>query len=370
MVIRHLIASLALLTRLPGFIASYVADTLLKHEYRVRGTARSLEKLAALQALFDNKYGVGRFESAVVADMAVDGAFDTAMRGVAGVAHVASIMPNQADPASLSNPELVIGPVVAGTLSVLKTAAATPSVKRVVLTSSSSAAIWPHPNVESEAGEDTWNTECIEQAATLAADAPGKEWYIYGASKVRGEQAAWKFYNEEKPGFVFNSILPNINLGPPLIKEDARSTGAWVAQAYNGDLSGISVFAPRECLKLFLVYFHHTNQPMAIEWFVDVRDTALLHYYALTGASPASPELRAGGVRMWAVAAPFSGNDILASLRRLYPGKTFPDELKDMGKELCKIDNRRGEELLKLARGSGWRSLDESVKASVDAELA
>lgn len=131
MVIRHLIASLALLTRLPGFIASYVADTLLKHEYRVRGTARSLEKLAALQALFDNKYGVGRFESAVVADMAVDGAFDTAMRGFAGVAHVASIMPNQADPASLSNPELVIGPVVAGTLSVLKTAAATPSIDKL-----------------------------------------------------------------------------------------------------------------------------------------------------------------------------------------------------------------------------------------------
>ncbi|KZP30036.1 NAD(P)-binding protein [Athelia psychrophila] len=271
--------------------------------------------------------------------MAVKGAFAAAMEGVAGVAHVATIMPSQADSALLQDPGLVVAPVVAGTLSVLRTAAATPSVKSVVLTSSSSAAVWPHPDVEvPSVGEDTWNTECLEQAASLPADAPGKEWHIYGASKVRGEQAAWMFYNEEKPGFVFNAILPNINLGPPLLKEDARSTGAWVAQVYNGDISGISAFTP--------------------QWFVDVRDTALLHMYALTGASPA---LAAGGVRMWAVAAPFSGNDILAALRRLYPTKAFLAEIPGLGKELCRIDNKRGGELL-----GGWRSLDEAVRASVE----
>lgn len=94
------------------------------------------------------------------------------------------------------------------------------------------------------------------------------------------------------------------------------------------------------------------------EWFVDVRDTALLHVYALTGASPA---LAAGGVRMWAVAAPFSGNDILAVLRRLYPTKVFPADIPGVGRELCRIDNKRGGELL-----GGWRSLEEAVRASVE----
>lgn len=95
------------------------------------------------------------------------------------------------------------------------------------------------------------------------------------------------------------------------------------------------------------------------EWFVDVRDTAFLHMYALTGASPA---LAAGGVRMWAVASPFSGNDILAAFRRLYPAKTFPADIPGLGKELCRIDNKRGGVLL-----GGWRSLEEAVRASVEA---
>lgn len=43
---------------------------------------------------------------------------------------------------------------------------------------------------------------------------PERAWAVYGASKAQSEQAAWKFMDEKKPHFVFNSILPNANFGP------------------------------------------------------------------------------------------------------------------------------------------------------------
>lgn len=89
---------------------------------------------------------------------------------------------------------------------------------------------------------------------------------------------------------------------------------------------------------------------------MDVRDTASLHVQALI-----SPSLGAPGVRIWAVAAPFNNNDILAILRKLYPGKTFPDDAPGLGRDLSKIDNKRGGELL-----GGWIGLEESIKANTE----
>lgn len=41
-----------------------------------------------------------------------------------------------------------------------------------------------------------------------------RAWAVYGASKAQAEQAAWDFMKEQRPHFVFNSILPNANFGP------------------------------------------------------------------------------------------------------------------------------------------------------------
>lgn len=48
--------------------------------------------------------------------------------------------------------------------------------------------------------------------------------HVHAASKVLGEQAAWKFVQDEKPGFVLNTILPNMNYGP--ILDPASQTGS------------------------------------------------------------------------------------------------------------------------------------------------
>jgi uncharacterized protein YbjT (DUF2867 family) len=73
--------SLVLVTGVTGFIGSQIADQVLLAGFRVRGTARDTKKASWIQELFDKKYGEGRFETAVIADMVPDGAYDEAVKG-------------------------------------------------------------------------------------------------------------------------------------------------------------------------------------------------------------------------------------------------------------------------------------------------
>lgn len=75
-----------LVTGANGYIGSHVADLLLEEGYNVRGTVRSEKPW--LNKLFDDKYGKGRFETVLVPVLEAAGAFDQAVKGVAGVVHV------------------------------------------------------------------------------------------------------------------------------------------------------------------------------------------------------------------------------------------------------------------------------------------
>lgn len=84
--------SIVLVTGLNGYIGSHVADQLLKAGYRVRGTTRDSSKVKNLVEQWEQQYGKNRVEVAIVQNMADDGAFDEAVKGVSGIAHVASNM--------------------------------------------------------------------------------------------------------------------------------------------------------------------------------------------------------------------------------------------------------------------------------------
>ncbi|KAF9230160.1 hypothetical protein BU15DRAFT_11814, partial [Melanogaster broomeanus] len=68
-----------------GYIAAWVVQALLERGYSVRGTARSVAKGEHLKKTFVS-YG-DKFEVVVVEDMAKDGAFDEAVKGVDAIEH-------------------------------------------------------------------------------------------------------------------------------------------------------------------------------------------------------------------------------------------------------------------------------------------
>jgi nucleoside-diphosphate-sugar epimerase len=74
--------STILVTGVNGFVGSHVANDLLDHGYKVRGTVRDIHRHSWLMEMFNKRYGDGRFELVVVKDMAKASAFDDAVKGL------------------------------------------------------------------------------------------------------------------------------------------------------------------------------------------------------------------------------------------------------------------------------------------------
>ena len=169
-----------LVTGANGFVGSHVADKFLQRGFKVRGVVRDRARSAWLAQLFHNKYGRDSFDLFPVADMATEGAFSEAAAGtspsqqheqgmlavshnghlgVSAIVHTASVMTFDYDP------NTVIPPAIAGALNALKAAYAQSSVKRFVLTSSSTAAYLPDSGTDDAARIDitteTWNEDAI-----------------------------------------------------------------------------------------------------------------------------------------------------------------------------------------------------------------
>jgi len=77
--------SIVLVTGVNGFIGSHVADLLMEAGYRVRGTTRHVSKVQELSALWKQKFGEGKFEVFTVENMAKEGAFDEAIKGIINI---------------------------------------------------------------------------------------------------------------------------------------------------------------------------------------------------------------------------------------------------------------------------------------------
>ncbi|KAG9521735.1 NAD(P)-binding protein, partial [Aureobasidium melanogenum] len=329
--------STVLVTGANGFIASHIVDQLIRLGYKVRGTVRTEAKGKWVQDYFDNEYGQGNLELVVVPAMEVKGAFDDAVKGCQGVVHVASNI------SFSKNPNDVIPSVIAGVTHTLEAADKEPSVKRFVFTSSSTAATNPVPNKEFNIDENSWNQVAIDKAwAGPPYTEADRAWNVYGASKTQGEQAVWKYVRENNPHFECNTVLPNANFGPILDKSQDASTAGWIRDVFTKG------FAPE-------------LEQIPPQWFVNVRDTALLHIAALIDADIKHE-------RIFAFAEPYNWNSILAAMRKARPDKKVPEDLKDNSKDLSKVLPRaRAEEILKKNFGqNGFVGLEESVRQNVE----
>ncbi len=138
--------SWVLVTGATGFVGSHVCKHFLERGYKVRGTVRDVKRASwlvdDLLKIYANR---GDFELVQVSDLAVDSAFDEAVKGIAIVAHVASVLSFEADPNN------VIPQTVKGVTSLLEAATMEPSVKEFVYTGSIIAATMP------------WNSTHVER---------------------------------------------------------------------------------------------------------------------------------------------------------------------------------------------------------------
>ncbi|GAA6044354.1 hypothetical protein JCM8097_002785, partial [Rhodosporidiobolus ruineniae] len=185
-------AQLVLVTGTSGFVGTEVALEFLKNGFRVRGTVRSEEKAKK----WEEKHGnfEGRLEWSIVKDIATEGAFDEAIKGVDFLAHTASpfhfnVTDNERD---------MLIPALEGTRQALRAAQDEPSVKRVVVTSSL-AAVLDLDKLGPEAKYDhtSWNSSTYEQAKNAPVGGEAAV-FVYFAAKKLAEQEAWKIADEEK----------------------------------------------------------------------------------------------------------------------------------------------------------------------------
>ena len=237
-----------LVTGATGYVAGWLVKRLLEEGLTVHAAVRDPkreDKRAHLDKLSDSLPGNIRY---FASDLLKEGSYAEAMKDCELVYHTAS--PFVLD---VKDPQRdLIDPAVKGTANVLETANATPSVKRVVVTSSC-AAIYTDAidTVKAPGGkltEDIWNT-----TASI-------EYQPYSYSKQLAEQKAWEIMKAQDRWDLV-TINPSLVMGPPLNPSSVTSESFnLLRQMGDGTLK---MGAPRMGMGM-----------------VDVRDVAEAHYRA------------------------------------------------------------------------------------------
>ncbi|CCC13794.1 hypothetical protein SMACR_07303 [Sordaria macrospora] len=350
-----------------GFIASHILDHLLECGFDVVVTARSQAKGERILASIANAPNVVssvgcKVTYAVVDDIAQLGAFDEAIQSNAPIHYVI----HTASPYQLSFSDPLndcLLPAMNGTISLLTSLQqhASPSLARVVFTSSSAAILNP-PNHRDVYDESSWpDDETLNWDIAKDPNAPGDT--TYRASKKYAEKAAWKFMDEHKPSWDLATINNTYTFGPL-----PRSL-----EVKNGEELKVNTSNERivDCLT---GKWHDKIPPTApVFTFVDVRDVAVAHVRAMT-----RPE--AGGKRFYVVGGLFSNPRIASVIHGMSRANSIgyegPQIEKGTDVEVCQdclmyddfpynthwsFDNTRSKEVL----GLEYRKLGESVVDTV-----
>ncbi|MDQ0364011.1 NAD-dependent epimerase/dehydratase family protein [Catenuloplanes indicus] len=248
--------SSVLVTGGSGFLAGYVAAELLRRGHHVRVSVRNLARADAVRAR------IGRLAEAATLDVAEadllnDRGWAAAADGMDYVVHTASPMPI----GEFRNQD-VVRPAREGTRRVL-TAARDAGVRRVVLTSSTAAAM--PADRDAPADESVWT------------DLPDRPEYVYPRAKTLAERDAWDLVRGWPDGPELATVLP-ANIQGPAVDDDYAPSIALIRMMLTGRLP----LLPRLGYSI-----------------VDVRDLAVLHADALTDPAAAGQRFIAAGEFLW-----------------------------------------------------------------------
>ncbi|CBI16354.3 unnamed protein product, partial [Vitis vinifera] len=201
-----------------GYIASWLVKLLLQRDYTVKASVRDPndpKKTEHLLSLDGAKERLHLFK----ANLLEEGSFDSIVEGCVGVFHTASPFYY-----GVTDPQAeLIDPALKGTLNVLSSCAKTPTVKRVVVTSSIAAVVYSgKPRTPEIVVDETWfsNQDICKEM---------KHWYAL--SKTLAEEAAWKFAKEK--GMDIVTINPAMVIGP-LLQPTLNASAATILNLING----------------------------------------------------------------------------------------------------------------------------------------
>lgn len=237
-----------MVTGATGYVAGWLVKKLLEDGLTVHAAVRNpdkTEKVQHLNAIAKQSNGsIKYFKS----DLMQPGSYAQAMEGCELVFHTASPFTLE-----VNDPQKdLIDPAVMGTENVLKTANETPTVKRVVVTSSCAAIYTDASECADLPGgtltEDIWNT-------TSSLD-----YQPYSYSKTLAEKKAWEM-EKAQSRWDLVTINPCFVMGPPL-NPHATTSESFSVLKQMGD-GTMKMGAPRMGLGV-----------------VDVRDVAEAHYKA------------------------------------------------------------------------------------------
>lgn len=271
-----------LVTGATGYLAGWIVCQLLEQGRTVHAAVRDPEnarKLAPLRALESESPGRLRFFKS---DLLDEGSYAEAMAGCEVVFHTASPFA-----LSVENPQRdLVDPALLGTRNVLEEATRTPSVQRVVVTSSYLAAIGDNADL-AESGrtkltEESWNT------TSSLTHQP------YAYSKTLAEREAWRIA-EAQHQWKLVTINPAFIMGPGI---DSHATSESFHQMKNLGTGKLATGVP--------------NYGMA---YVDVRDVAAAHLAAA---------FLPGAAGRYLVSAESSDFPALAATLRESFGKAYP----------------------------------------------
>lgn len=185
-----------------GYVAGWLIKQLLEMGCTVHACVRNPDdtnKTQSLKDLSNNSERLKFFKT----DLLVEGAYAEAMSGCEYVFHTASPFSLTVDDAQRD----LVDPAVKGTINILSTVDNTPTVKRVILTSSV-AAIYSD-NVDAEHLPDKTFTEAHWNEKSDLKHNP------YSYSKVAAEKAAWQHVKKQQRWDLV-VINPSLVLGPAL----------------------------------------------------------------------------------------------------------------------------------------------------------
>ncbi len=263
-----------------GYVGSWVVRELLARGATVHATVRDPNRADRVDHLHRAAEGLPGTLKLFAADLLDEGSFDAAFRECTVVVHTASPF----FLASKHPQRDLVDPALQGTRNVLESVNRTPTVERVVLTSSIAAVIGDNADAPNgRADESMWNT-----TSSLTHNP-------YPYSKTVAEREAWTMHDAQSRWRLV-VINPAFVLGPSLASRNDSTSIDFVVKLLDGT--------------------RKSGMPRNGTGFVDVREVAFAHAEAALRPDANGRHILCGECTDMATAARW--------MAELFPGRPIP----------------------------------------------